>query len=240
MISKQTYLSQWINNIPFLTILQDFVTPLFILGLNLFLLLLIVYSANLERHSTYSSFQYSVFNKSLLYLGLNMLIIPALTLATAESLFNVIVKKNYDITHILGDLYIVDSGTFFVILLIQCACFTSIGSITRVGDILASYCSAWLAHYQRKYLNDSAPWRREESYIFSYGFSYAYHLTIFAIVIIFSTTVPLITVAGAIFFGIMHVVDGYRILTVYLKEMESTAGLVIKLYTINRQVELLM
>jgi len=226
MLREQKYLYEWIHKIPSLSFLQDFITPLFIVGLNQFLLLLINYSANFERHSTYSSYQYSVFNKSLLYLGLNMLIIPALTLATAESLYNILVKKNYDITHILGDMYIADSGTFFVVLLIQCACFSSLANITRIGDILFSYCSAWLAHYQRKYLNDSAPWRREESFIFCYGFFYAYQLTIFATVILFSTTVPLITVAGAIFFGIMHVIDGYRILTVFLKEMESTAGLV--------------
>ena len=135
-------------------------------------------------------------------------------------------QKNYDIAHILGDMYISDSGTFFVVLLIQCACFSAIGSLIRFGEISASYWSPWLAHFQRKYLNDSAPWRRQEDYVFPYGFFYAYYLTIFMIVLIFSTTVPLITVAGAIFFGVVHVLDGYRILTVHLKEMESSAGLV--------------
>jgi len=234
MFSKQRYIYELVNNMPYLTFVQDFVTPLLIIGLNQFLLLLIAYSARLERHSTYSAYQYSVFNKSLLYLGLNMLIIPALTLATAgnhkrlslESLYNVILQKNYDIAHILADMYISDSGTFFVVLLIQCACFTAIGSLLRFGDIMASYCSPWLAHFQRKYLNDSAPWRRQEDYIFGYGFFYAYYLTLFTIALIFSTTVPLITVAGAIFFGVVHILDGYRILTVHLKEMESSGGLV--------------
>ncbi len=136
------------------------------------------------------------------------------------------VQKNYDIAHILGDMYISDSGTFFVVLLIQCACFSAMGSLIRFGEIVANYCSPWLAHFQRKYLNDSAPWRRQEDYVFPYGFFYAYYLTIFTIVLIFSTTVPLITVAGAIFFGVVHVLDGYRILTVHLKEMESSGGLV--------------
>lgn len=135
-------------------------------------------------------------------------------------------KKNYDIAHLLGDMYISDSGTFFVVLLIQCACFSAIASLTRFGDIISTYCSPWLAHFQRKYLNDSAPWRRQEDYIFCYGFFYAYYLAIFAVGIIFSTTVPLITVAGTIFFGIVNVLDGYRILTVHLKEMESSGGLV--------------
>lgn len=105
----------------------------------------------------------------------------------------------------------------------------------RPGDIAANYFSPWLAHFRRKYLNDSAPWRKKEDSVFPYGFFYAYYLTIFTIVLVFSTMVPLITVMGAIFFGFMHVVDGYRILTVHLKEMESSAGLV-RLPTTSRRV----
>jgi len=123
-------------------------------------------------------------------------------------------------------MYISDSGTFFVLLLIQCACFTAVGNLLRFGDVVANYCSPWLAHFTRKYLNDSAPWRRQEDDVFPYGFFYAYYVVIFTIVLIFSTTVPLITVAGAIFFGIVHLFDGYKILTVHLKEMESSGGLV--------------
>ena len=123
-------------------------------------------------------------------------------------------------------MYIYDSGTFFVVLLIQCTCFSSIGILLRVGDIVQNYFSPWLAYFKRKYLNDSAPWRRNEDDVFPYGFYYAYYLTIFTIVLVFSTTVPLITVAGAVFFGVLHVFDGYRILTVHLKEIESSAGIV--------------
>ncbi len=87
VLSKQKYLNELVHNIPYITFVQDFATPLLIIALNQFLLLLIQYSASLERHSTYSAYQYSVFNKSILYLGLNMLIIPALTVATAGTFF---------------------------------------------------------------------------------------------------------------------------------------------------------
>ena len=109
----------------------------------------------------------------------------------------------------------------------------------RFGDIAANYFSPWLAYFQRKYLNDSAPWRRREDDVYPYGFFYAYYLTMFTIVIVFSTTVPLITVAGAIFFGVMHILDGHRILTVHLKEIESSAGLVINML-IYRRVAILI
>jgi len=73
---------------PYIEFIQDYVIPLLIIGLNQCLLLLINYSAGLERHSTYSAYQYSVLNKSLLYLFLNMLIIPALTIAKASTLYS--------------------------------------------------------------------------------------------------------------------------------------------------------
>lgn len=82
-LSKQKYLNELVHDLPYIDLFQDYVTPLLIIGLNQCLLLLINYSASLERHSTYSAYQFSVLNKSLLYLFLNMFIIPALTMAKA-------------------------------------------------------------------------------------------------------------------------------------------------------------
>ena len=81
VLSKQKYIKDLVSI--FANFAQDFIVPLLILGLNQLLLLLIAYSAKLEKHSTYSGYQYSVFSKSLFYLMLNMFIIPAVSLATA-------------------------------------------------------------------------------------------------------------------------------------------------------------
>ena len=43
--------------------------------------------AYMEKHSTFTGCQISIFYKALFYLTLNMLIIPALTLATAGIIF---------------------------------------------------------------------------------------------------------------------------------------------------------
>ncbi len=48
----------------------------------------------------------------------------------------------------------------------------------------------------------------------------------FAIVIVFSSTIPLVTVSGLVFFLIRHFVDGVNLLTVHRKEMESSQGLI--------------
>lgn len=58
--------------------------------------------------------------------------------------------------------------------------------------------------------------------VFQYGFYYAQHLILFTIVLVFSTTVPMISIAGFMFFGMRHIVDSYNLLTVNRKEIDSS------------------
>ena len=82
--------------------MKEYIPPLVILLLNQLLIMLIDYAgifennlfnksfvAYMEKHSTYSLFQISIFRKSMFYLMLNMVIIPGLTIATAGN----IIKK---------------------------------------------------------------------------------------------------------------------------------------------------
>ena len=47
----------------------------------------------------------------------------------------------------------------------------------------------------------------------------------FAIVLVFSSTVPIVTLAGSLFLFLRHCVDGYTLLTVHKKEMESSQSM---------------
>jgi hypothetical protein len=57
--------------------------------------------------------------------------------------------------------------------------------------------------------------------VFLYGYLYAQHLVVLAIVLIFSITVPLVTVCGVLFFCCRHGIDSYTLLTVNRKELDS-------------------
>lgn len=93
--------------------------PLAILCINQIILFLIDLSALVERHETHSLYQLSVYAKSIIYLNLNMLIIPGLTLTTSTPLITIIFEKHFKLTELLGDFYIANSGIFFVSILIQ-------------------------------------------------------------------------------------------------------------------------
>jgi hypothetical protein len=86
---------------------------------------------------------------------------------------------------------------------------------------MMNYLSPWLVDYRRKYMNDSQHWRRKPEYVFQYGYFYSQMMTIFTISMLFSSTAPLVTFVGCVFFLIRNGVDSYTLLTVHRKEIES-------------------
>lgn len=154
---------------------------------------------------------------------LNMLVIPAVTITSQASILQVVSTNNYNLVAILGQFYSTDSGIFFVSMLIQNACLSLCMNLVRPGEIAYSFFSPWLAHFRRKYLNDSQAWRRREDMVFPYGFYYAQHLVIFSIVLIFASMVPMVTFAGLLFFGMRHLIDSYNLLTNNRKEIDSSS-----------------
>ena len=72
--------------------LQKNISPLIILGVNQILILLIDIATFSERDHWVNNIQLSIFYKSVIYLTINMLIVPLFTLTGATSLFGILVK----------------------------------------------------------------------------------------------------------------------------------------------------
>jgi hypothetical protein len=78
-------------------------------------------------------------------------------------------------------------------------------------------------------MNDSQPWRRKEGFVFLYGYYAALQLVIFSIVIVYACFIPLVAVAGLLFFLLRHAADGYCLLTVNRKEIDSSGRLPLRI-----------
>lgn len=85
-------------------LIKTLLPPLIIIILNNVLLYMIDYSAYYEKRVTHSKYQFSIFNKAYVYLMLNMLIIPALTITATQqmqisqvSIIQVVQNNNYSI-----------------------------------------------------------------------------------------------------------------------------------------------
>lgn len=207
--------------IPFGDTISTYLPPLLILCVNQIILLLIDAVAVLEKHQSHSNFQTTIFIKAVVYLNLNMLLVPALSFGNSDSLFQVLSMKNYNPKELLSDIYYSETGFFFVALIIQTGFLSASFYVLRLGDLLVSYFSPWLADFKRKYMRDSMPWKRPPYLTFQYGYFYAQMMTIFAITLIYSSTVPIITLVGALYIFVKHMVDSLNIITVHRKEMES-------------------
>ena len=71
---------KFLEELPGGEFLKNHAAPTVIIGINLLLLIIIDWMCMLEIHETHSLYQEAVYTKSLIYLILNMLVIPALTL----------------------------------------------------------------------------------------------------------------------------------------------------------------
>jgi hypothetical protein len=51
-------------------------------------------------------------------------------------------------------------------------------------------------------------------------------MTVFAIALLFSSTVPIVTLAACLFFGLRHLVDCFQLLTFFRREVDSSGKLI--------------
>ncbi len=165
---------QWVNYIPVVgdSIVQ-YLPPLMVLAVNQILLVMIDIVALWEKHHSHSHYQASIFFKSVIYLNINMLLIPAISIKSAETVLVLLAEKGFSPKQMLSDLYYSDYGFFFITLIIQQGFLSSSFYVLRTADLLQNWMSPWLADYKRKFMNDQFAWRRKPQFSFQYGYFYA-------------------------------------------------------------------
>ena len=210
---------EFIQSIPYVEVFTTLWPTVIVLWINMTLILLIDHSAVSEKRSAHSTFQSSIFNKAVIYLHLNMVFVPFLSLQ-GQPIFRILeyhqVKTEY-----IREFTMINSSSFFVNLIIQYGVFTALFYFLRCGELMINYVSPWLVDYRRKYMNDNQPWRRKPEYVFQYGYFFAQMMTIFTISMLYSSTAPLVTFVGWIFYILRNIWDSYNLLTVHRKEIES-------------------
>lgn len=156
----------WVEDLPGGNVIKVHAAPTIIIGINAALLVIIDYSCLLEMYETHSLYQEAVFIKSLIYLVLNMLVIPALTLngsvsssmqeqtktltESGDSLWSFMSMRGFNVSQLLSEFYMGENGMFFVSLIMQTGIFTATYYLLQASDLAFSYFSPWLANMRRK------------------------------------------------------------------------------------------
>lgn len=155
-----------------------------------------------------SSKNHAIMWKVYLFLLLMVIIWPSLGLASLKALFLMMINK--------GDfpwncLFPVKIGSFFVNHTIQYAFLGNIMELLRLPELLVYLW--YMAKARSRAEVDTAS--RYVVWDFSIGIRYPRFLLIFAMVVTYSVSCPLITVAGLVYMVIKHLIDRYNIYYVY-------------------------
>jgi len=205
---------------------RQIIKAFWIMIFNQIFLNLITFSTYAEKHRSFTLLQLSIFAKALFYLLLNTFVVPTFTLVSGYSVFQMLIHRGSYLFEVLKMFYFIDTGRFFIIVLLQSGAFSALSSLLRPGELINSFGSSWLAYYSRNYLNDLDKWRKKEADVFSYGFLSAQIVIAFTIVITYSVPVPGIIFGGISFFGMRYFVDGFNLLTVFKKEIDSGGNMI--------------
>ncbi|CAI2384011.1 unnamed protein product [Moneuplotes crassus] len=208
-----------LDYIPFVQSYSSYIPTIIILCINLLLLIMIDQIAVSEGHAFHNSYQKSIFNKAVVYLHLNIVLFPFLGLQETP----VFKLLNFESTHkdYIRDFSMLDSTPFFSKLILQYGVFGGIFYLLRMGEVIVMNFSPAFAHYVRTKFTTTQEWRRKPEYVFQYGYFYSQMVTIFTIVILFSSTAPLIAALGAIYYVIRNCIDGHLLISVHKKEIDS-------------------
>jgi len=88
-----------------------------ILLINLVILLILDFTCVLERYDAHSKYQTATYTKCVIYLILNMFVIPVLTIASeGKTIYELLVTTS--VPSLLSELFIPKAGEFFAVLLI--------------------------------------------------------------------------------------------------------------------------
>ena len=127
--------------------------------------------AYLDKFTTHTKFQISVFKKALIFLVLNVFFIPSATgkdFINWDTLYQVVVQTN-DFSELLGRKYLSDFGYEKIILIISYVMFIGLIELNRFIDIVLNRFLPFFVYYKRYFFFDAEKqWRKNEKEVFEY------------------------------------------------------------------------
>jgi hypothetical protein len=173
-------------------------------------------SVDFEKHFTISEEQETLFLKKTIFLFVNMMLLPILALGTVDEL-TLDGSTSWD--DIFGNEYIASTGFFFLHYLVHA---TLTGSAMALLDLPNYVWRRWkiaTATTQRELDEANKP------PIYAPSGSYAGHLTIFGILLMYSVMVPLILAFGLAYFLSAFLLDRYTLRIRPCMRLHNTGGL---------------
>ncbi|ORZ02958.1 hypothetical protein BCR43DRAFT_482456 [Syncephalastrum racemosum] len=203
LASKNKYLQQ---------IIQGFVPTLAVVIFMAFVPLIVNLLSVIEGFRTRSEAEESSFSKHFLFLLLNVLLVFTLSSALFKTLKGMI-EDPTQIANILAT-SLPQVSPFFVNYVVLHAMMLLPIQLLQIGPIIMQLFWRLLSKTPRDYAETLAP------RMFNYGWAYPSHVFLFVVLLVYSTSSPIILIFGTIYYCLAYLVYKYQLLYVYFHPYE--------------------
>ncbi|CAM2116136.1 unnamed protein product [Caretta caretta] len=195
-------------------VLTQFFPTLLLWAFSVFLPFVVYYSAFFESHWTRSNENQVTMHKCYFFLVFMVIILPSLGLTSLDLFFHWL----FDI-HFLDEanikfqcVFLPDNGAFFVNYVITSSLIGTAMELLRIPSLIVYAARLCFAKSEPERLHI----KRSQAYEFQFGLEYAWTCCIFAVVMTYSITCPIIVPFGLLYMLLKHMVDRYNIYYVYI------------------------
>ena len=193
-----------------LPIMLTDILPTFLLVLDtlFFLPVIIYYAVSQVGHWTRSGQSHAIMIKTFLFLFLMVIVLPIINSSPVLMLFKIIFKgkrMNWE------SIFSLEVNALFVNYVITAALIGTGLELMRFGDISYYLLQVCLSRSKA----DTPAIRKASRYEFRFGDQYARMMLLFAMVVMFSLSCPLITPFGLLYFILKYMVDKHNLTFVY-------------------------
>ena len=190
--------------------MTDFLPTLLIWTFTALLPVVVAYADLLVGHWTRSGQNHAIMKKTFWYLLFMVIILPTFGFTSSQAYIDFLWKNNNLNWECI---FLPDSGAFFVNYVITSAMIGSGLELIRFPELfwyLIQICAS-------RSKADSPAIQKAIIYEFRFGEQYARMMLIFAMVVMFSISCPLITPFGCLYFILKHLVDRHNLAFVYAR-----------------------
>ncbi|CDW80277.1 integral membrane protein [Stylonychia lemnae] len=197
------------------------ITPFILMMFNyIFIPTLVGWTSYFEEIENISTRHRNNLFKQFLFMMINTVFIPITQTTTILSFLYYLRDRDIDDLQIELSEKFLKTSEFFLKYIIQCTFMTNIVQILDIPHFIYMKLKR-LFMKSRNYEQDEI----EDDWYFDLGYHFAFSITIFSVVYIFSAAVPLIPLFGFLFFAFKYYIDKYNFLFVYNMEADSRGNL---------------
>ena len=191
-------------------------SPLIIALVNIGIIPMIVdICALIITNETKSQMQYEILKMNLVFMMLNMILLPMTGLVTYEELLTFARDSDFKIEKLLNkiSLNMGNMASWFAVYLMQVTFLSNMIQLFDVPHLLYKSGMRLIAYIRQKHFIDD--------YYFQLGYYQSYTCTIMTMSLMFSVTMPIVNIFAVIFFAMRYYIEKYNFLFVYQQEYES-------------------